>query len=55
MLWRFYINITGCVGITGYRSDTIFIISLKKDIVFEKLFEISFGRNILASFIEFQC
>ena len=22
-------NITGCVGITGYQSDTIFIISLK--------------------------
>ena len=54
MLWRFYINITGCVGITGYRSDTIFIISLKKNIVFAKLFETSFGSNILASFTEFQ-
>ena len=55
MLRRFYINVAGCVGITGYRSDTIFIISLKKNIVFEKLFEISFGSNILASFTEFQC
>ena len=29
--WRFYINITGFVlGITGYWSETIFIISLKR-------------------------
>ena len=32
MLWRFYINKTGWVGITDYRSDTIFVISLKKNI-----------------------
>ena len=29
MLRRFYMNITGCVGIAGYRYDPIFIISLK--------------------------
>ena len=45
----------GCVGITGYWFDTIFIISVKKNIVFEKLYEISFGSYILASFTEFQC
>ena len=54
-MWRFYINITGCVGITGYWSETIFIISLKENTVFVKLFETSFGRNIIASFTEFQC
>ena len=55
MLWRFYINITGCVEITGYWYETIFIISLKENIVFVKLFKTSFDSNILASFIEFQC
>ena len=55
MLWRFYINITGCVGITGYRSDTIFIISLKLNIFFAKLFKTSFGSKIIASFTKFQC
>ena len=55
MSWRFHINITGSVGITGYRSDTIFIMSVKKNIVFAKLFEISFGSNILASVTEFHC
>ena len=46
MLWRFYINITGCVGITVYWSETILIIFLKEN-VFIKLFEKSFGSNIL--------
>ena len=55
MLWRFYINITGCVRITAYWSETIFAISLKEDIAFVKLFETPFGSNILASFIGFQC
>ena len=55
MLWRFYINVRDCVAITGYWSETIFIISLKKNIVFEKLFEVSFVSNMLASFTEFQC
>ena len=31
-----------------------FIISLKENIVFVKLFETSFGSNIIASFTEFQ-
>ena len=55
MLWRFYINVRDCVAITGYWSETIFTISLKKNIFFAKLFETSFGSNILASFTEFQC
>ena len=55
MLWRFYINITSCVEITGYWYETIFIISLKENIVFVKSFKTSFDSNILASFIEFQC
>ena len=55
MLWRFYINVTGCGGITGYWSEAIFIISLKENIVFGKLFETSFGSDIIASFTEFQC
>ena len=54
MLWRFYINVTGFVGITGYWSETILIISRKKNI-FVKLFDISFGSNEFGSFTEFQC
>ena len=54
MLWRFYINITSCVGITGYWSETIFSISLKENIVFVKFSETYFGSNI-ASFTEFHC
>ena len=34
MSWWFYINATGCVGVTGYWSDKIFIISPKENIVF---------------------
>ena len=55
MLWRFYINVTECVGITGYWTETILIISLKKNIIFAKLFGIPFGSNKLASFTVFQC
>ena len=33
ILWRFYINMTGCVRITGYWSDAIFIISLKGTLI----------------------
>ena len=55
LLWKFHINITCCVGITGYWSETIFIISLNANIVFVKLIEISFISNIIASFTEFQC
>ena len=36
VLWRLYMNITNCVGITIYWSETIFIISLKKNIVYLK-------------------
>ena len=55
MLWIFCINMTDCTIITGDRSKTIFIISLKKNIVFAKLFETSFDSNMLASFIKCQC
>ena len=53
VLWEFYKNITGCVGITGYWSETILIVSLQENIVFVKIFETSFDRNILASIAEF--
>ena len=55
MLWRFYINVTVCIGITGYWSETIFIISLKENIVFLKFFETCFVSNTIASFTESQC
>ena len=55
MLWLFFINITGSVGIAGYWSEIIFIISLTENIVFVKFFETPFGSNIIASFTEFQC
>ena len=55
MLWRFCINITDCVGITVYSPETILIIYLKKNLVFTKLSETSFGSRILASFTECQC
>ena len=48
MLRRFYINITGSVRITGYRSEIIFIISLKEYLAFVKLFETTFGSNMIA-------
>ena len=51
MVWGFYTNVTVCVEIT----ETIFIISLQRNIAFAKLFETSFGSNILASFTEFHC
>ena len=53
ILWRFFINIMGCARITGYWSETTFIISLKENIVFVKFFETSFGSNTIASFTEF--
>ena len=52
MLWRFYMNITSCIDLIGYWSETIFIISLKENIVFVKFFGTSFGRNIIASFTQ---
>ena len=55
MLWKFDINVRDFVAVTDYWPETIFIISLKKNIVLAKLFETSFGSNILASFTEFQC
>ena len=55
ILWRFYINVTGCLEITDYWSETIFIISHKENIVFVKLFKTSFGSNIIVTFNEFQC
>ena len=55
MLRRFYKNITGCVGITVYCSETIFITFLKENTVLIKLFKTSFGSTILASFTEFEC
>ena len=55
MLWLFFINITGSVGIAGYWSEIIFIISLTENIVFVRFFETPFGSNIIASFTEFQC
>ena len=52
MLWRFYIYITGCIGTT---IEINFSISIKENIVLVKLFETSFGSNIIASFAKFQC
>ena len=37
MLWRWYINVTSCKGLTGYWSETI--VPLKENIVFAKFFE----------------
>ena len=54
MLWRFYIGITDSLGVTGYWSETTFIISLIKNIAFAKLFGTSFGSNILTLFTEFE-
>ena len=56
MLWKFYINLTVyiCVEMTSYWSETIFVISLSKNIVLAELFETSFDSNILASFTELQ-
>ena len=42
---KIWINITGCVEITGYLSETFFIISLKENIAFVKCLETSFGSN----------
>ena len=55
MLWTFYVLVADYVGIIGYWSETIFIISLKKNIVFVKLLDVYIGSNILPSFTEFQC
>ena len=38
-LWRFYINITVCVGITVHWSETFFIIFHKENSVFVNIFE----------------
>ena len=54
MLLKLYRNLTHGIEITGCWSEIIFVISHKKNIVFGKKFEISFGSNILASFTEFQ-
>ena len=54
MLWTFYVLVADYVGITVYWSETIFIISLKKNIVFVKLLDVYIGSNILPSFTEFQ-
>ena len=43
ILWRFYVNIKGCVGITIYWFEIIFIKSLKENIPFVKLFEAFLG------------
>ena len=55
MLERFYINMAGCVRITSYWSETIFIISLKENIDFVNFFKTPFGSNIIALFTKFQC
>ena len=55
MLWRFLINLTGCVGITIYLFEIIFTLSIKENNVLVKLLEASFGSNILASFNKFHC
>ena len=55
MLERFYINMAGCVRVTSYWSETIFIISLKKNIDFVNFCKTPFGSNIIASFTKFQC
>ena len=44
----------GCVEITGHWAEKTFFISLKENNVFEKLFESSFGSNIIAWFTEFK-
>ena len=51
-LSRFFIDITVCIGITSCWSETIFIISLKENIVFVKLFEKFFGSKTIASLTE---
>ena len=45
---KFLHKYTDCVGITGYWSKIVFIISLKENIVFLKFLETYFGSNILA-------
>ena len=47
--------LTGRVELTVYWSKTFFIISLKENIVFVKLFETPYGSDMLDSFREFQC
>ena len=54
MLWRFYLNITGCVWITIYWFEIIFTIHIKQNIISVKFFDTSFGSNILFSFTKFQ-
>ena len=49
MLRIFYLNITGCVGISADLFETIVITSLKENI------ETPFECGILPSFTEFQC
>ena len=51
MLWRFYINRTGCAGIIIFDLKQFLIISLRKNIQFRKVFETSFGNNIFAPFV----
>ena len=55
MLWNFYINILGYVEITIYWFEIVFTVSIKENIVLVKLFETSFGSDILVSFTKFQC
>ena len=55
MLERFYINMAGCVRVTSYWSETIFIISLKENIDFVSFCKTPSGSNIIASFTKFQC
>ena len=47
MLWRFYISITGWVEKTDYWSKISFVMSLKENIVVERMFETFFGSNCL--------
>ena len=44
----------GCMGIKIYWSEANFIVSPKENIVFVKLFDTSFGSNILALFTKLQ-
>ena len=48
-------TLKGCMGIKIYWSEANFIVSPKENIVFVKLFDTSFGSNILALFkLQFQ-
>lgn len=50
---RFYMNITGYLGITIYWFKTVFIISFKEKIVFVKFFETSVVSDYVLHLLTF--